>query len=161
MTRQSQLKPESTHAAVAIDSFVAVAIGCIVAGGFIAAVTGPLGLEHGSWLAAYLVLVGGVATAAVGVAQQNLPPAPPERSHARLELGCLCVGNAAVIVGTLITSPLLVDVGGVILAIGLAIAFVLVRGSTAHRTLTIAYRCLLVFVIVSIPVGLVLAHVRA
>lgn len=36
----------------------ATGVGCVVLGGVIAAVTGPLDLAHGSWLAAYLVLVG-------------------------------------------------------------------------------------------------------
>ncbi|MDN5854774.1 MAG: hypothetical protein L0K86_18375 [Actinomycetia bacterium] len=161
MTRQAPLEPETTRAVIPIDTFTTVAISCIVAGGFIAAVTGPLDLEHGSWLAAYLVLVGGVATAAIGVAQQHLPAAPPDPAQVRLELLCLCLGNAAVILGTLVTSPLLVDAGGIILGVGLAIAFVLVRGAPDHRRLTIAYRCLLGFVVVSIPVGLVLAHMRA
>jgi len=34
--------------------------GCVIVGGLVAAVTGPSGLEQGSWLAAYSVLVCGV-----------------------------------------------------------------------------------------------------
>ena len=40
----------------------------IVLGGLVAAVTGPLELEQGSWAAAYLVLVVGVAQVVVGLA---------------------------------------------------------------------------------------------
>ena len=40
---------------------VAVASALIVAGGLVAAVDGAAPFAHGSWLAAYLVLVGGVA----------------------------------------------------------------------------------------------------
>ena len=55
-------------------AFGAVALLCVVAGGLVAAVTGPLRLEHGSWAAAYLVLVGGVAQGALGIAQYFLAP---------------------------------------------------------------------------------------
>ncbi len=41
----------------------------IVLGGLVAAVTGPLDLVQGSWLAAYLVLVCGVAQFAIGTMQ--------------------------------------------------------------------------------------------
>lgn len=153
--------PGARQAVVPIDGFAVVAVGCIVAGGFVAAATGPLELDHGSWLAAYLVLVGGVTTAAIGVAQHHLPPAPPDPSRVRLQLTCLCVGNAAVIAGTLLTAPLLVDAGGIILGFGLAVAFVLVRGAHDHHRLATGYRCLLAVVLIGIPVGLILAHVRA
>ena len=53
-------------------AFGVVALICVVAGGLVAAVTGPLHLEHGSWAAAYLVLVGGVAQGALGISQYFL-----------------------------------------------------------------------------------------
>ena len=50
--------------------FVAAGSSCVVVGGLVAAATGPTGFEDGSWVAAYLVLVGGVAQIALGVGQQ-------------------------------------------------------------------------------------------
>lgn len=49
----------------------------IISGGLVAAVTGPLGLEHGSWSAAYQVLVGGVVQAGLGAAQYALVSVRP------------------------------------------------------------------------------------
>src|SRR5699024_5863020 len=45
----------------------------VLTGGLTAAVTGPLGLEHGSWSAAFQVLVRGVLQGVLGIA----PPGPP------------------------------------------------------------------------------------
>ena len=45
----------------AMRAFVVLGAVAIVAGGLIAAVTRPSGFAEGPWLAAYLVLVGGVA----------------------------------------------------------------------------------------------------
>ena len=51
---------------------------CSVAlGGLVAAVAQPLDLAHGSWLAAYLVLVGGVAQGAMGQARFRRPDVRP------------------------------------------------------------------------------------
>ena len=52
----------------------------IVLGGLVAAVTGPLELEHGSWAAAYLVLVSGVAQWVMGEARSWRPGSPSAKS---------------------------------------------------------------------------------
>ena len=49
----------------------------IVAGGVVAAVTGPTDWDHGSWVAAFLVLVAGVAQLGVGAGQAQLVPVAP------------------------------------------------------------------------------------
>lgn len=41
--------------------FLAIGTACVIAGGFVAAVTAHAPAEHASWAAAYLVLVAGVA----------------------------------------------------------------------------------------------------
>lgn len=129
----------------------------VVAGGVVAAVTGPLGLDKGSWLAAYLVLVSGVAQFAIGQA--------PKWLGARASGWSLVVswnlGNAAVIVGTLAGLALLVDLGALLLVIGLGIAASAVRGARTHGgVLGWAYRALLLVLIVSIPIGVLLSHLR-
>ena len=140
----------------------------VVLGGLVAAVTGPLDLAHGSWLAAYLVLVGGVAQCAMGQARFRRPQVIlPRRSWA--QIGCWNVGNAVVIGGTLAGEPLAVDVGSALLVIALAIAFHAARpsaeatGSAAGEMSALvghAYRVLLLVLAVSIPVGVALAHLR-
>src|SRR5664280_2796146 len=61
--------------------FAAVGAACIVAGGLVAAVSAPAPSEHASWAAAYLVLVVGVAQAALGVGQALLALRVPSRRN--------------------------------------------------------------------------------
>ena len=136
----------------------------VVIGGLVAAVTGPLQLPHGSWLAAYLVLVGGVAQYAIGRAPSWLGLAASRRAG-WAELVGWNLGNIAVVAGTFITVPALVDVGGGLLAVVLVL---LLRDALRRRGEPIGpswarwgYAAMLVVLLVSIPIGLVLAHVRA
>lgn len=140
--------------------------GFVLLGGAVAAVTGPLELAKGSWLAAYLVLVCGVPQYLIGrmISHWQIGRA------GWVLLTCWNLGNAAVIAGTLLTATYLVDVGGVILLIPLLLLLWIVirlkqptdgvpgRGAITARWLPVV---LLLALIVSIPIGLVLAHVRA
>jgi hypothetical protein len=157
--RGSQPNPATVLTAIGVCS--------VVLGGLVAAVTGPLDLAHGSWLAAYLVLVGGVTQCAMG--QLRRPEViPPRGSWA--QIGCWNVGNALVIGGTLAGAPLAVDLGSALLVIALAIAFRAARPGAGSATSLAAggvsalighvYRTLLLVLAVSIPVGVALAHLR-
>ena len=138
--------------------------GAVVWGGLVAAVTGPLELDHGSWMAAYLVLVGGVAQYAMGRArswrQDGL------RRWGWAQVGCWNLGSALVIAGTLAGEPPLVDLGSTLLVVALVIA--LRAASLGARTsaarvpwlLELVYRVLLLVLAVSIPVGIVLSYLR-
>ena len=138
----------------------------VLLGGAVAAVTSPLGIEKGSWLAAYLVLVAGVPVYLVG---QFIAHWLAGRGGWALLIGWN-LGNAAVIVGSLLSLPLLVDVGGIVLLIPLAyLLWIALQWKGAAdgtassaagigRWLLIAALIIMIF---SIPVGLVLAHVRA
>lgn len=151
--------------------------GCVILGGLAAAVTGPLGLRNGSWLAAYLVLVCGVGSFAIGAVQARSAPTPV---RAWIQLSCWAVGNIAVIAGSLTGIPAVVDSGVVLLVIALLVALAHAlrpahptgRRSTDDdiaglppapigRLVGWVYRCLLVLMIVSAPVGAVLAHLRS
>jgi hypothetical protein len=141
----------------------------VVLGGLVAAVTGPLELAHGSWLAAYLVLVAGVTQCAMGQARLRQPEVTQPR-RAWVQVGCWNLGNAVVIGATLAGEPLAVDLGAALLVIALAIAFRATRPGTgrAARPATggmsplvdLAYRTLLLVLALSIPVGLALSQVR-
>jgi hypothetical protein len=145
----------------------AIGICSVVLGGLVAAVTGPLELAHGNWLAAYLVLVGGVTQYAMGQARLRRPDVmQPRRSWA--QIGCWNLGNAMVIGGTLAGEPLAVDLGSAPLVIALAIAFHAARSGagTAPRSaaswvsplIDRAYQTLLLVLALSIPAGMVLSH---
>lgn len=134
----------------------------VIAGGLVAATTGPLSLENGSWAAAFSVLVAGVAQYAIGVVQHALAPQPPSRRFVAAEVVAWNAGCAAVITGTVVSVPLIVDAGGLLLVISLALMVLTTRGASAGPVWALwIYRVLLVVILVSIPVGLTLAHLRA
>lgn len=150
----------------------------VVLGGLVAAVTEPLNLDAGSWVAAYLVLVGGVAQYAMGRAGDWFDRHPGSRGIG-VRLAGWNGGNAAVIVGTLAAVPMIVDLGGIALVIVLIGEF---RGRVRNSVETagvdgrpfgrlvatprltsaarVVYLTLLGVLAVSIPVGLAMAHLR-
>jgi hypothetical protein len=132
-----------------------------VAGGLVAAVARPLDLELGSWLAAFLVLVGGVAQIALGAGQAWLcDERPPRRQRDREAVGWN-VGVAATVAGSLAAVPVLTSVGGVTMAVALVLFLHGTRASdSGPRWALVSYRAVLVVVLVSTPVGLALAWAR-
>lgn len=146
---------------------IVTGVACVVIGGLVAAATDPLDFSDGSWLAAYLVLVGGVAQSAMGLVRDRLEPAS-ERSPAWgwAQFGGWNLGNAAVIAGTLASATLLVDAGSVLLVLALLIALRATWNAARRRAGPLPpiaiwiYRVLLLILIVSIPVGILLSHLR-
>lgn len=139
----------------------------VVLGGVVAAATRPLHLSDGSWVAAYLVLVCGVAQYAMGRAPtlRAAAPSPATRGWAIVVFWNL--GNAAVIAGTLIETPAVVDAGAILLAAGLALAWRAVRrrGTSATRPpggrpVAWLYQGMLLILLLSLPTGVALAHLR-
>ncbi|HET9647805.1 MAG TPA: hypothetical protein VFP34_06190 [Microlunatus sp.] len=144
-----------------MEGFVAVGFGCVIAGGLVAAVTGPTGFRAGSWVAAYLVLVAGVAQIGLGVGQRLLAVRAPSPSMVVVELFAWNAGSAAVVTGTLTGSALVVGVGGAGLAAALGLFLYHVRRSRSHRRWQLMlYRGLAALLAVSIPVGLFLSVLR-
>ncbi len=132
----------------------------VVAGGLVAAATGPLDLERGSWLAAYLVLVCGVAQCVLAVGHTTIDSSAPTAQRAWVRMVGWNLGNLMVIVGALLRIPILADIGAIPLVVTLVLTLQSTRG--AQRPVpAIAYRAVLVILIVSIPIGLTLSHVRA
>jgi hypothetical protein len=139
--------------------FVVLGSACIVAGGLVSAVTAMAPSEHGSWAAAYLVLVAGVAQIGLGAAQAALAPRAPSRRLIAAEVALWNLGNAAVMAGTLAGRLWLVDVGGGVLVVALAAFGYAVRGAGQRGGwLLAAFRLLVAVLLVSIPVGLWLAR---
>lgn len=142
--------------------FRAVAGAWVIAGGLVAAVTSPLGLGHGSWAAAFLVLVGGVLQAGLGIAQHALAPQCPSPGILRAELLTWNLGCLAVVTGTVLSSPWIVDGGGLLLMVTMGLMIRAVgRGAKGPAWALWTYRAVLLLTVVSIPIGLLLAHLRA
>ncbi|MEO6988278.1 MAG: hypothetical protein ABI239_06485 [Aquihabitans sp.] len=141
--------------------FVALASVSIVAGGFVAAATGPTDFDKGSWLAAYLVLVGGVALVILGVGQAVFARQAPSKPVIATELAIWVLSAGAIIVGTLAEAVVFTIVGGLLL-LGVLVLFVAaVRDASGiGGRLIWLYRAMIVILVVSIPIGLVLAWQR-
>lgn len=132
----------------------------VVAGGLVAAVASPLDLAKGSWLAAYLVLVGGVAQCVIGRAQEAFAPASVPGRTWQTQFAAWNLGNLLVVVGSLTSTPYVVDAGGLLLLITLALAVWTTR-SAPPGALLWAFRLVLLVLAVTMPIGLLLAHLRA
>lgn len=154
-----QLRDESVRSAA---PFVVIGVVAVVVGGLVAAVTAPAGWTHGSWAAAYLVLVTGVAQVGLGAAQAAAVVTPPVGVRRSIELVGWNVGSALVILGTLLTSPPVVVVGSALLVVALvAFALVVREPAAGPPWVRIALLLLALVLLVSIPVGVVLSVLRA
>jgi hypothetical protein len=138
---------------------VVVGAACVVAGGLVAAVTRPAGWEHGSWIAAFLVLVAGVAQISLGVGQAWFA-GPLRRSSVAAEAVAWNVGAAATIVGTLAAQPVVTTAGGLALAAALVLYLAGVREARGNRWALSLYRSVAAIVLISVPIGTGLAWIR-
>ena len=114
------------------------------------------------WASAYLVLVVGVAQVALGIGLGLLAGASLGRRELAWVFALFNLGNAAVLAGTLLDGVLggsvwIVDAGGALLAAAMALLLYLVRGA-ARGWLLGAFVAVVAVILVSMPVGLVLAR---
>lgn len=159
VARRASLPPATMSGA----SFMRMTGICaVVLGGLVAALTDPLDLARGSWVAAYLVLVVGVAQGAMGTARQRWEQGDGGRWRAWLQLALWNLGSVAVIIGTLLALVSWVYVGSGLLVVALVLAFESTRQThpTRRRWVLIVYRLLLVLLAVSILVGVFLSSMR-
>lgn len=139
---------------------IVVGVVCIVGGGLVAAVTAPSPTEHGTWAAAYLVLVAGVSQVGLAVGQALLTTRTPAARTRVAELVTWNVGNAAVLTGTLTGTVWIVDLGGALLVAALALVVVAVHRHPVQelgRSQALARRAfqlLVLLLLVSIPIGM-------
>jgi hypothetical protein len=141
--------------------FTLLGAACIVAGGVVAAVARPASFGYGSWTAAFLVLVLGVAQLALGGGQAWIAADVPDRRFVMGELIGWNLGGALVIIGTLTSLPALTSVGGVVEALALVLFLIGVRhASSAPRWARLVFRTVVAVMAVSIPIGLVLAWIH-
>jgi hypothetical protein len=141
--------------------FIVVGFVSITTGGVIAAVTRPTGFELGPWLAAFLVLVGGVAQIALGVGQAWMADQPPGSAAVTAEVASWNLGLVATIVGSLASAPLVTAVGAAAIVVALALFLRGVgNGATNVRWPRLVYRGVIAVVLISTPIGLALAWVR-
>lgn len=146
-----------TGPSVASRVYFGVGVAYVVFGGLVAAVTGPFQWERGSWAAAYIVLICGVALCVIGKAHEYLATSALSPRTEWSVFVAWNAANAAVLTGSLLETPLLVDLGAVVL-IGTVLASAwFVRGSR-RVALSWAYRLVALTIVVSAPIGSLLAH---
>jgi hypothetical protein len=127
----------------------------IVAGGVVAAVDSAAPFAHGSWLAAYLVLVGGVAQILLAGGRAAIVSGSG-RSRGRLVLWN--VGSLAVPAGVLADASAWVTAGSVALLCALALfAQTGFQPAPGRRAQAVAYLVLVVSLAASVVVGSALA----
>lgn len=135
--------------------FLLCAVVLITAGGLVAAINSAAPFDHGSWLAAYLVLVGGVAQAALALGATALRASP---APALLELCLWLAGSLGVPAGVLADMPALVAVGSAPL---LAALILFARGVASARVPARTWQAIYLLVAgslaVSVAVGMGLA----
>ncbi|UKD58125.1 hypothetical protein L3Q65_15775 [Amycolatopsis sp. FU40] len=151
-----------TPRTAAAAPFAVLGLGCAIAGGLASAVIAPHPTPHGAWAVAYLVLVGGIAQLGLGIGQALLAPEPPASRLVFAQIAAWNLGNAAVLGGTLSDTTPLADIGGALLAVGLARLVLGVRGGSPdgrRRWVRHGFQALVVLLLVSIPAGLVLARI--
>ncbi|MDO5739650.1 MAG: hypothetical protein Q4P07_05830 [Ornithinimicrobium sp.] len=145
----------SAHRWRALRPFAAVALLAVVVGGLVAALTGPLSWPDGSWAAAYLVLVVGVAQLVLAAGRIWLPEhLTARRSRLWAELAAWNLGSLAVLAGTMGESVWAVALGSLLLLAALASwAEAARRPRHGHRTVAAGYLLFLAFLILSVLVG--------
>lgn len=137
-----------------------------IAGGLVAAVVAHDPTEKPVWASAYLVLVAGFGQIGLALGRTLLVARPPTYAVVARDFTVFAFGNAGVVVGTLTDAVWLVDIGGALLVVSLALMAWGVRGAEVASYqrpgwlvgLLWVYRVLVVVLLVSIPVGLVLAR---
>lgn len=129
----------------------------IVAGGLVSAVNGATPFAHGSWLAAYLVLVGGVSQVALGLGPPALAAPEPSARLTRAQLVLWNAGSLVVPAGVLSGLSGLVVAGSVALLAALSGFAIGARRAAGRRRGALAYGALVAALGVSVFVGLALA----
>jgi hypothetical protein len=141
--------------------FVIIGATSITAGGVVAAATRPLAIELGSWLAAFLVLVAGVAQLALGVGQGWFAATAPPVRRVTAEVTAWNAGAGLTVAGTLTERPIVTSVGAAAVVTALVLFLRTTRGGGVRPAwLANVYRGVITVVLVSTPIGQVLAWTR-
>jgi hypothetical protein len=139
-------------------TFFLIGSAFVVVGGLVAAASTPLRLASGPWLAAYLVLVCGVAQCLFGIVRRWVAPSGTGAPGFVVELVFWNAGNAGVVVGDLTGSLAVVGLGGALLVVVLVLQLVhLRRTPPGVRWAAWLYGIVVAVLLVSIPVGVTLA----
>lgn len=132
----------------------------MVGGGLLSAITAHAATQAASWAAAYLVLVLGVGTGGLAVGRALFTPPDSQAGRQREELIVWLLGNALVLAGTLLSPAWLVDAGSVLLVFALGSLLAGVYKGEGPALLRRLFLTLMTVLLVSIPIGVLISHLR-
>lgn len=135
--------------------FWALSLAAIIFGGCIAAFSAHSPTQPFVWASAYLVLIVGVAQAALVYSLRSLSNTSPAYQGA-IAFSTYNLGNLGVLGGTLTNTLWVVSIGGVLLVVSLLICIYVVRKSPRSWLLWVFY-LVVTTLLISIPIGLFLA----
>lgn len=142
--------------------FVVIGTVSVVSGGLVSAISASSPSYPAAWAVAYLVLVSGMGQLALGLAQAGLTVRQPRARLVAAEAITFNVANIAILVGALTTSMVLVDLGGGLFLISLAVFLWGARSPRPKRKwMLYGFRVLIAILMVSTPIGLIIASARA
>lgn len=133
----------------------------IILGGLVSAVSRPLAWDLGSWAAAYLVLVGGVAQIGLGGGQAWIADDAPDPVTAYGQVALWNLSVMATLAASLLGVPALTTVSGVATVAALAWFLIATRRvRPGPRWSAWVFRTVVGVVLVSTPVGVALSWIR-
>lgn len=133
----------------------------ILAGGFLSAISAAAPSYLASWAVAYLVLVVGFAQLLLGIGQDQLAVRRPSTGLVAAEVLAFNLANVAVLVGSLTSIVVLTWIGAALIVVAMVLFIWAARGGgSRHRWLLYLFRAMVVILLVSAPIGIVLAHSR-
>lgn len=151
------------HSDLFLWTFVTLGVLAILAGGFLSAFSAKKPSRLVSWASAYLVLIVGLAQAAIGMILYAVVSDPVVYL---VVIGFVTynLGSAAVVTGTLLKKRdekyrWLVDVGGGLLVVSMLSLAMLVQKAVLSWQLVALY-IIIVVILVTMPLGLVLSRRR-
>ncbi|WP_372697502.1 hypothetical protein [Arthrobacter sp. JSM 101049] len=145
----------------AATPFIVIGSLGVLAGGLLSAISAASPSYLASWAVAYLVLVVGAAQLVLGLGQDRLAAGEVAPGVISAELLAFNLANIAVLAGSLFAVVALTWLGAALIIVSMALFIWAVRGSTSeHRGLLWLYRVVVVVLLVSAPIGIVLAHSR-
>lgn len=142
-------------------ALLAVGGAAVTAGGLVAALAGPMAWDRGSWVAAFLVLVTGVAQVGIGAAQAHLGRSSQGVRFAVTECVLWTGGSLGIVIGSLLTSPGAVAIFSAPLIAVLAMSLFAVREADRESGYVLLHRLFVGTLLVSIPIGIALTFARA
>ncbi len=152
---------------VSASPWLVLGVIAVIAGGLVAAFVAHDPSQKPVWASAYLVLVAGVGQIGLALGRTMLPARPATPGAVARDFAVFALGNVGVVAGTVIDVVWLVDIGGALIVVALALMVWGVRGASGKAPYTssgwlggllLTYRVLVVVLLVSVPVGLVLAR---